>query len=195
MKLSKGFTIVELLIAMMILMFVMLGFLAGLLNYMRFSLDARMKGTMDKLVKDWSGYLESMPYNATAIANASSSFGSGTCDPTTNQCSFESIDSDGDGIPDFYDPYNGNNNSFWNNPTSTASWLWVSPTSSAGLPNPPPTNYTVAGRRQVYVGITVATLTQSGRETGKAFGITSWYFSPTNRQYKSESTLLIKRKP
>jgi type II secretory pathway pseudopilin PulG len=188
MRPSKGFTIIELLIAMLILMFVMISFLGGLLNYMRFSLDSRMKNTMDKAVKDWAGYLESYPYN---LLNVSSAFGSGWCDPTTNQCSFENIDSDGDGIPDFYDPYNGNNNNFWNNPTATASWLLTLPP----LASSPPLVYTVAGRRYVYTGITMATVTLAGKETGKAFGITAWYFSPVNRRYKYESTLLIKRKP
>lgn len=192
MKLSRGFTIIELLIAMLILMFVMIGFLGGLLNYMRFALDAKMKDVMDKAVKDWTGYLDSMPYNS-SLFNASSTFGNASCDPVTNQCSFENVDSDGDGIPDFYDPYNGNNNSFWNNPTNTANWMWISPPYS--ISGSPPTVYTVAGKRYVYTAVTMATLTASGKETGRAFGITSWYFSPVSRQYKYESSLLIKRKP
>ncbi len=75
---------------------------------------------MDRAVKNWVGYLESYPYE---LLNVSSAFGSGWCDPTTNRCSFENIDKDRDGIPDFYDPYNGNNNNFWNNPNAKASWL------------------------------------------------------------------------
>jgi len=189
---NRGFTLIELLVAMIILMIVMIGFLTGILNYIKYSLDTRMKGVMDKLVKDWSGYLDSVPYSS--FNSTSPSFGDATCDFSTNRCSFENTDSDGDNIPDFYDPYNGNNNSFKDNYTSTASWLYISPSNNPLGSSSPPTSYAMGGRR-VFVGITVANVVIGGREIGKAFGITSWYFSPMNGNYKYESTLLIKRKP
>jgi prepilin-type N-terminal cleavage/methylation domain-containing protein len=197
MKLNKGFSLIELLIAMLILMFVMMGFLAGLIKYIQFSMDARMKDLMDKAVKDWSGYLESLPYNA-SCSPVAYSFGNAVCDLTTNQCSFESRDNDGDGIPDFYDPYSGNNNSYYSNPLGTASWLWVGPTTVnlTCVSYIHPTTYTLVGRRSVYTAITVATITAAGgAEMGRAYGITAWYFSPIDRRYKYESSLLIKRKP
>jgi len=200
MKLNKGFSLIELLIAMLILMFVMMGFLAGLIKYIQFSMDARMKDLMDKAVKDWSGYLESLPYNASCSPVVPYSFGNAVCDLTTNQCSFESIDSDGDGIPDFYDPYSGNNNSYYSNPLSTASWLWVGPANLTCYVNTYTlvhySTYTLVGNRSVYTAITVATITAAGgAEMGRAYGITAWYFSPIDRRYKYESSLLIKRKP
>ena len=197
MKLNKGFSLIELLIAMLILIFVMMGFLAGLIKYIQFSMDARMKDLMDKAVKDWSGYLESIPYNA-SCSPVAYSFGSAVCDLTTNQCGFESRDNDGDGIPDFYDPYSGNNNSYYSNPLSTASWLWVGPATVnlTCVSYIHPTTYTLVGKRSVYTAITVATITAAGgAEMGRAYGITAWYFSPIDRRYKYESSLLIKRKP
>ncbi|SNZ12202.1 prepilin-type N-terminal cleavage/methylation domain-containing protein [Hydrogenobacter hydrogenophilus] len=197
MKPNKGFSLIELLIAMLILMFVMIGFLAGLIKYIQFSIDARMKDLMDKAVKDWSGYLESLPYNA-SCSPVGYSFGSAVCDLSTNQCSFENIDSDGDGIPDFYDPYSGNNNNYSSAPLSTASWLWVGPTIANLTCNnyPHPTTYSLVGNRRVYTALTVATITATGgAEMGRAYGITAWYFSPIDRRYKYESSLLIKRKP
>lgn len=198
MKLNKGFSLIELLIAMLILMFVMIGFLAGLIKYIQFSMDARMKDLMDKAVKDWSGFLDSLPYNASCLASPGYSFGSVVCNLTTSQCGFENRDSDGDGIPDFYDPYSGNNNNYSSVPLSTASWLWVGPT-TANLTCSSyihPTTYSLVGNRRVYTSLTVATITATGgTEMGRAYGITAWYFSPIDRRYKYESTLLIKRKP
>lgn len=195
---NKGFGLIELLIAMLILMFVMMGFLVGLIKYMQFSLDARMKGLMDKAVKDWSGYLESLPYNA-PCSPVGYSFGSASCDLTTNpiRCSFENANSDGDGIPDFYDPYSGDNNSYSDAPLSTAGWLWVGPTTASLTCSGSythPTTYTLAGR-SVYTAITVATLTSGGAQMGRAYGITAWYFSPIDGRYKYQSSILIKRKP
>ncbi len=197
MKLNKGFSLIELLIAMLILMFVMIGFLAGLIKYIQFSMDARMKDLMDKAVKDWSGYLESIPYNATC-SPVGYSFGSAVCDISTNQCSFENIDNDGDGIPDFYDPYSGNNNNYKSAPMSTASWLWVGPTVATltCISYTHLTKYSLVGNRTVYTALTVATITTAGGgEIGRAYGITAWYFSPINGRYKYESSLIIKRKP
>ncbi len=191
MKHSKGFTIIELLIAMLLLMFVMIGFLGSLLNYIKFSLDARMKDTASKAIRDWSGYLESLPYNATLISPSTYTWDNASCDLSGN-CTFEVTDSDGDGIPDFYDPYSGNNSSFSGSPTSTAGWLLISPTTVC---SPCPLRQYTLGRRRVYVGITIARLRPQGKETGKAFGITAWYFSPIDGRYKYASTTLIKGKP
>lgn len=202
---SKGFTIIELLIAMLFLMFVMIGFLRGVLTYIQFSLDARMKDTASKAIRDWSGYLESLPYNASLISpdpypNSSNNWGNASieCYDQNNCTSFkitaEDTNSDGDNISDFYDPYNGNNYSdyFKNHPLDTADWLLIGPNTPCN--SCPPTQYSI-GSRNIYTGITIARLIQQNNEIGKAFGITAWYFSPIDNRYKYVSTTLIKRKP
>lgn len=210
---SKGFTIIELLIAMLFLMFVMIGFLRGVSTYIQFSLDARMKDTASKAIRDWSGYLESLPYNASLISpdpypNSSNNWGNASieCYDQNNCTSFkitaEDTNSDGDNISDFYDPYNGNNYSdyFKNHPLDTADWLLIGPKPHPLCDDPniqyncPPRQYSI-GNRRIYVGITVARLIQKNNEIGKAFGITAWYFSPIDNRYKYVSTTLIKRKP
>lgn len=205
MKHSKGFTIIELLIAMLLIMFVMIGFLRGVLYYIQFSLDARMKDTVSKAIRNWSGYLESLPYNANLISpnpypNSLNNWDNSSieCYDQNNCASFkitaEDTNSDGDNISDFHDPYNGDNDSdyFKNHPLETADWLLIGPNTQCN--GCPPTQYRI-GNRRLFVGITIARMVQQNNEVGKAFGITAWYFSPIDGRYKYVSTTLIKRKP
>ncbi|MFN7065373.1 MAG: prepilin-type N-terminal cleavage/methylation domain-containing protein [Aquificaceae bacterium] len=195
---DKGFTLIELLVAMLFLMFVMIGFLRGILYYVQYSLDARMKDYASKSIRDWPGFIESLPYNHSLISpstypqpTSNAGWDNAFCNPSAS-CTFENSNADSDGIPDFYDPYNGNNDGFINNTLNTANWLLIKPNSACT--DCPPLRHSI-GNREVYVGVTLARLVQQNNEIGKAFGITAWYFSPIDRKYKYVSTTLIKRKP
>ncbi|MFN3946690.1 MAG: prepilin-type cleavage/methylation domain-containing protein [Aquificaceae bacterium] len=153
-----------------------------------------MKDYASRSIREWSGFLESLPYNHPLISPnpyPQPIWSNAFCDQSGN-CSFENLDTDADGIPDFYDPYSGNNNNFKNNPLNVANWLLLNPNSTCN--NCPPLQNSI-GNRRVYVGITVARLTQQNNEIGKAFGIVAWYYSPINESYKYVATTLIKRKP
>ncbi len=148
---KKGFTIIELLIAFVILFILMAGFLRGILLYMDYQINNGLKDRASEIALRMSSQIQTARFNPNAICDENNTnpflcdtgytypynWGFARCD--RGNCTFEVQDLDGDGIPDgirdsdsdgiadFYDPYDGQNGNFSANPINTARWLRIRP--------------------------------------------------------------------
>ncbi len=199
---NDGFTLVELLVAILLLFIIMVGFLKGILDYTLLSLRAQMKDEAMKIGKSISNYIESLPPDAPLFRPTAfiGNWNNAPCSGTS--CAFENRDSDSDGIPDFYDPYNGNNDSFKTTPLNTAGWLYVYPSGGGCLIRNNTTSSIPAGvrcvnrfkGRDIYLALTIARVAPPTGTTPEkvAVGIVVWYFDPWNGKYKDFRTLVIR---
>jgi type II secretory pathway pseudopilin PulG len=204
---KKGFTIIELLIAFVILFILMTGFLRGVLLYMEYQINSGLKDRASDIALRLSSQIQTAKFNPTASCDSSNTnpflcdagytypydWGSVRCDG--GNCTFEVQDSDNDGIADFYDPYNGQNGNFSATPTNTAGWLRIGPCNCAGnrcnccYADGTPINNAVCGERYrgrfVYAGTTLARLINpaTNSEVGRVAGVIVWYFD-TKGRYK-----------
>ena len=206
---KKGFTIIELLIAFVILFILMTGFLRGVLLYMDYQINSGLKDRASEIALKMSSKIQTAKLDANATsclaANSTNPFlcdagytypydwGSAQCDG--GNCTFEVQDSDGDGIADFYDPYDGQNENFGANPTNTAEWLRIRPCNCVGnicgccYADNTQINNAVCGERYkgrfIYAGTTLAKLINpaTNSEVGRVAGVIVWYFD-TKGRYK-----------
>jgi prepilin-type N-terminal cleavage/methylation domain len=205
---KKGFTIIELLIAFVILFILMAGFLRGILLYMDYQINNGLKDRASEIALKMSSQIQTARFNPTAICDENSTnpflcdtlyaypydWGSARCDG--GNCTFEEQDSDGDGIADFYDPYNGPNENFSATPINTAGWLRIRPCDPTGdryyccYADGTQTNATfTCGERYrgrfIYAGTTLARLINpaTNSEVGRVAGVIVWYFD-TKGRYK-----------
>jgi Tfp pilus assembly major pilin PilA len=208
---KKGFTIIELLIAFVILFILMAGFLRGILLYMEYQINNGLKDRASDIAFRMSSKIQTARFNPNASCDRNSTnpflcdagytypydWGSSRCDG--GNCTFEVQDSDGDGIADFYDPYDGQNENFGANPTNTAGWLRIKPCDCDGnicccyADNTQINNATfTCGERYkgrfIYAGTTLARLINpaTNLEVGRAAGVIVWYFD-TKGRYRSVS--------
>jgi type II secretory pathway pseudopilin PulG len=210
---KKGFTIIELLVAFVILFILMTGFLRGILLYMDYQINNGLKDRASEIALKMSSQIQTARFNPIAGCDENNTnpflcdagytypynWGSARCDG--GNCSFEVQDSDGDGIADFYDPYNLQNENFRNTPIDTAGWLRIGPCNCAG--NRCDCCYADSGRRInnatftcgeryrgrfVYAGTTLARLINpaTNLEVGRVAGVVIWYFD-TRGRYRSVS--------
>lgn len=221
---SAGYTLIELLVAFVLLLIILNGFMYGLALYLDYELRSRIKNEASRMLKDITGYLESISYDHTSALNVPAVFRGKKCvqiitDPgppptTENLCEFEYsdpytpkiLDKDSDKIPDFYDPYDGKNPGFKATPRNVAGWLTIYPSSSGNSCNLATVNFRcvrkVAGI-EIYAGVTVSQIVDyywdpSGsirsRELGRAFGVTVWYFEPKTDRFISVKSLVFKER-
>jgi len=208
---KKGFTMIELLVAFVILFILMTGFLRGILFYMEYQINNGLKDRANEIALKLSSQIQTARFNPTASCDRNNTnpflcdvgysyphnWDSARC--RGGNCTFEVRDSDGDGIADFYDPYNGQNRNFSATPTTTAIWLRIRPCNCAGnicgccyAGNPTPINNAVCGERYrgrfIYTGTTLARLTNpdADLEVGRVAGVIVWYFD-TKGRYRSVS--------
>ncbi len=209
---KKGFTIIELLIAFVILFILMAGFLKGILLYMDYQINNGLKNRASEIAVKMSSQIQTAEFNRNANCDGSNpnpflcdtgytypynNWGSARCD--RGNCTFEVQDSDGDGIADFYDPYNGPNENFRDTPINTAGWLRIRPCNCDGsrcgccyADNGRQINDAVCGEkyrgRFIYAGTTLARLINpaTGLEVGRVAGVVVWYFD-TKGRYRSVS--------
>jgi prepilin-type N-terminal cleavage/methylation domain len=209
---KKGFTIIELLVAFVILFILMTGFLRGILLYMDYQINNGLKNRASEIAFKMSSQIQTANLDANAtscLPNSTNPFlcdagytyphnwGSAQCN--SGNCTFEAQDSDGDGIADFYDPYNGQNENFSANPINTAGWLRIGPCNCdenrCGCCYADGTliNNAVCGERYrgrfVYAGTTLARLINpaTNLEVGRVAGVVVWYFD-TKGRYRYVST-------
>jgi type II secretory pathway pseudopilin PulG len=203
---KKGFTIIELLIAFVILFILMIGFLRGILFYMEYQINNGLKNRASEIALKMSSQIQTARFNPSAICDENNTnpflcdtlyaypynWGSARCDG--GNCTFEVRDSDGDGIADFYDPYNGQNGNFSATPTNTAGWLRIRPCNCVGsrcnccyADSGRQINNAVCGEmyrgRFIYAGTTLARLINpaTNLEVGKVAGVIVWYFDTKGR--------------
>jgi len=208
---KKGFTIIELLIAFVILSILMTGFLRGILLYVDYLINNGLKDRASEIAFKMSSQIQTAKLDANATSCLSNSTNPFLCDAgytypynwrsarcDSGNCTFEVQDSDGDGIVDFYDPYDGQNGNFNATPTNTAGWLRIRPCNCAGnrcdccyadsgtqINN---ATFTCGERykgRFIYAGTTLARLINpaTNSEVGKVAGVIVWYFD-TKGRYK-----------
>lgn len=232
---KKGFTLIELLVATILLLIVIVGFLRGLLFYIQYSVREQTKNRAVEIMREIASMVESMPYCDDGVADcrnpflraysgyAVSDWQNATCD-ITGQCSFENRDRDNDGLKDFREPYDGNNNASRSNPLSTANWLNIRPGGASFCKNNRNTSCTreeqcqgtgpcvigcvdrngnqiqglLCGElykgRWVYTGTTLARLVRYNVEVGKAVGVVVWHFDPSTGEYKGYATTVMRDK-
>jgi type II secretory pathway pseudopilin PulG len=212
LKNNKAFTIIEVLIAAFIIMIVTIGFLRGVLFFMQYSLANKMKDKASEYNLMVAKFYQTIDYSKIDYFQ----WQNATCDTTNSTCSFltdqtgSDVDSDRDRIPDFYDPYNGNNDTFNTNPLSTANWLSVKPNNDGtcdysnllqikSLTSKPnciisfKDNINIQKFR-IYSAITTAKIMNGPLESGIAIGVITWYFDPNTNKYKSVHTIVFKEK-
>jgi type II secretory pathway pseudopilin PulG len=206
LKNNKAFTIIEVLIAAFIIMIVTIGFLRGVLFFMQYSIANKMKDKASEYNLMVAKFYQTVDYSKIDYFQWQNE----TCDTTNSTCSFLQTDSDGDNIPDFYDPYNGNNDTFNTNQLSTADWLSVKPNNDGtcdysklpqinNLTSKPnciisfKDNINIQKFR-IYTGITTAKIMNGPLESGIAIGVITWYFDPNTNKYKSVHTIVFKEK-
>jgi len=153
---KKGFTIIELLVAFVILFILMTGFLRGILLYMEYQINNGLKDRASEIALKMSSQIQTARFNPiagcdenntnpflcdTLYAYPYNDWRSASCD--LGNCTFEVQDLDGDGIfevqdldgdgiADFYDPYEGPNENFSATPNDTAGWLRIRPCNCDG---------------------------------------------------------------
>ncbi len=212
---KKGFTIIELLVAFVILFILMTGFLRGILLYMDYQINNGLKDRASEIALRMSSQIQTARFNPTAGCDENNTnpflcdtlytyphnWGSARCDG--GNCTFEVQDSDDDGIADFYDPYNGPNENFSATPNDTAGWLRIGPCNCDGnrcdccYADGTQINNAVCGEsyrgRFVYAGTTLARLINpaTNSEVGRVAGVVVWYFD-TNGRYRSVSTPVMR---
>ncbi len=202
---NRGFTLIELTVAILIMMVIMLGLLKGVLEYSKFSTRAKMKDRATEIARTFSAELERMPYvrdgsGTPSIFYANNSFWNDvTC---ATSCSFENVNSDGDAVLDFYDPYNGAGNV--STPLDNLNNLRLSPggdvagtTCSCSGNNCPSSlpvcTYEGFSDRRIYAGVNISRIIDdSGRETGKAASVIVWYFEPFTDKLQQINTIIFK---
>jgi type II secretory pathway pseudopilin PulG len=208
LKNNKAFTIIEVLIAAFIIMIVTIGFLRGVLFFMQYSLANKMKDKATEYNLMVAKFYQTVDYSK--INYFPTQWQNATCDTTNSICTFLQTDSDGDKIPDFYDPYDGNNDTFKTNPLSTANWLSVKPNNNGTCEysNLPQINNLASKpnciisfkdniniqKFRIYTGITTARIMNGPLESGIAIGVITWYFDPNSNKYKSVHTIVFKEK-
>jgi len=213
---KKGFTIIELLVAFVILFILMAGFLRGILLYMEYQINNGLKDRASEIALRMSSQIQTARFNPIAGCDENNTnpflcdtlyayphnWGSARCDG--GNCTFEVQDSDGDGIADFYDPYNGQNGNFSATPTNTAEWLRIKPCDLTGdryyccYADDTRINATfTCGERYrgrfIYAGTTLARLVNpaTNLEVGRVAGVVVWYFD-TKGRYRFVSTPVMR---
>jgi len=192
----------------------------GLAVYLDYELKTRVKNEASRMLKDITGYLEGISYDFSLQFAVPSTFDGKKCvlvtDPgpppkDVNLCEFEYsdpinfviLDNDSDGIPDFFDPYNGDNKTFLANPRTVAPWLSIYPsttgnacTVSVAGTGTGTVNFDCVRRvagKDLYAGVTVSRIVDDyGRELGRAFGVIVWYFEPRTDKYISMKSIVFK---
>jgi type II secretory pathway pseudopilin PulG len=202
---KKGFTIIELLVAFVILFILMAGFLRGILLYMDYQINNGLKNKASEIALRMSSQIQTARFNPNAGCDENNTnpflcdtlyaypynWRSARCNG--GNCTFEVQDSDGDGIADFYDPYNGQNGNFSATPTDTAGRLRIKPCNCDAnrcgccYADDTPINNAVCGERYrgrfIYAGTTLARLINpaTNSEVGRVAGVIVWYFDTKGR--------------
>ncbi|MDW7973219.1 MAG: prepilin-type N-terminal cleavage/methylation domain-containing protein [Thermodesulfovibrio sp.] len=209
---NRGFSLIELLIALLIILIASLGVIKGILEYEKFSIRGKMKAQATQILEQTVSEIAKYPYpgeNAQSILHPYywiNQICNEDCTGITNCCSFENIDADDDGIPDFYDPYTGTPdlaNPFSNlnpylrlKPSSTAAGSMCS-CSGINCPNSglPDCVYQSYARRNIYVAVNVAEIISPDTPSlkkGRYASVIVWYFEPFTDKLQQMSAVVFK---
>lgn len=202
---NRGFTLIELLIAMIIVLFVMLGLLKGILEYNKFSIRAKMKDRATEIARQFTSYVESLPYPADGSGISSILYANNSSWNNVNNvicptsCGFFETETDfySIGSPTSSNPIGGLSSQLRLYPSADTAGARCScrgdncPSSS----DLPVCTYEGFSGKRIYVAVNVArTVDDYGRETGKAASVMAWYFEPFTNAFKQMTTVVIKEK-
>lgn len=186
---------------MIIVLFVMLGLLKGILEYEKFTTRAKMKDKATEIAKQFSSYIESLPYaidgsGAESILYANNSaWNNVQCSSTS--CSFFETSSDfySIGSPTLANPVGNLSSNLRLYPSADTVNAQCNCNGNDCPQTLPVCTYEGFSGRKIYVAVNVARLVDDyGRETGKAASVMLWYFEPFTNEFKQMTTLVIKEK-
>lgn len=198
---NKGFTLIELLIALIITLIVMLGLLKGILEYNKFSIRAKMKDRATEIARQFTAYIESLPYasdgsgiQSILYANNSSwnnvQCSATSCDFFETETEFYNI-----GSPALTNPIDGLFSNLRLYPSSNTVNSVCSCRGSNCPSTLPVCTYEGFSGKRIYVATNVARVVDDyGRETGKAASVMVWYFEPFTNKYQQMISLVMKEK-
>jgi len=198
---NKGFTLIELIVAMLIVLIVMLGFLKGVLEYNKFSIRAKMKDRATEIAQHMTNYIESLPYVSEDSGTQSilyannSSWESIQCSSTN--CSFfqDEVDFYSPGTPTVTNPLGSLSSNLRLYPSADTVNALCSCRGSYCPTDLPICTYEGFSDRRIYSAINIARLTDDyGREAGKSALVMVWYFEPFTNDYKIITAIVIKEK-
>ena len=186
---NNGFSMIELLIAMIIIIIVMLGLLKGILEYEKFATRAKMKDKATEIAKQMSAYIESLPYvadgsgiNSILYANNSewNNITCGiSCNPDLTNPAFYSV-----GSPNPSNPFSGISSNLRLFPVSGS---FTCGCRGSNCPTTlPPCLYPGFAKKDIYLGVNIARLVseEGGLELGKAVFVLVWYFEPYTNKFQ-----------
>lgn len=184
-KNNSGFTLLELLIAMIIVSVALLGLLRGIVEYNKFAIRAKMKDRATEIAKNFASYIESLPYvedgNGPSILYANNSnWRNITCDSTSCDIITDENFYSTDNLRLYPDSRNADMQCLCRGPNC--------PT------NLPVCIYEGFSNKRVYAGINVARIVESGSEVGKVVSVIVWYTEPFTNKEQKISTVIIKEK-
>lgn len=195
---NKGFSLLELLIAMVIIIVVMLGLLKGILEYEKFTTRVKMKDKATEITKQMVAYIESLPYVADDSGISSVLYANNTSWQNivcTTTCSFFETDTVfySVGSPTPANPIAGLSSTLRLYPSSGSNTC--SCRGSNCPTNLPLCTYEGFSNKKIYVGVNIARLTNNqGNEIGKTASVLVWYFEPFTNKYQQILNLVIKEK-
>lgn len=206
---EKGFTLIELLIATLIMLIVSLGILRGIFEYEKFSIRGKIKNLSTQILEQMTTEIAKTPYPANNQQSLlysttwTNSKCDNNCENKTNCCDFENDDSDGDGLPDFYDPYSGEGDLLHplsglssdlrlypssDTPDSKCSCVGSNCPSTNDLPSCTFKGYS---GRNIYVAVNVADVKDP---EVKAASVIVWYFEPFTNKFQHISSVVFRSK-
>jgi hypothetical protein len=186
---------------MIIVIIVMLGLLKGILEYEKFTTRAKMKDKASDIARQFSSYIESLPYvddvkiySTPSILYANnSSWNNVTCSSTS--CSFFETQTDfySIGSPTLSNPIDGLSSNLRLYPSADEVNATCSCTGGNCPAKLPVCTYQGYSGRKIYSAVNVARIVDDfGRETGKAASVMVWYFEPFTNNLKQITTVVIK---
>lgn len=194
---ENGFTLLELLIAMIIMSIALIGLLRGIIEYNKFTIQAKMKDRATEVLKSLTGYIEALPYvqdgsgvDSILYAN-NENWKNTTCDH--NSCTIvESEEFYNIGTLNYSNPVDGISENLRLYPETDQ----ITPTCACrGERCPsslPPCVYEGVAGKRIYAGVNVARVVISGKEQGKIAAVIVWYFEPFTNKYQQLSSVVIK---
>lgn len=196
---NSGFTILELLIAMIIVSIAIIGLLRGISEYNKFAIRAKMKDRAVEVLRNITGYIESLPYaedgsdiDSILYAN-NDTWKSVTCDHASCNIlqdeEFYNV-----GLLNYTNPVEGISENLRLYPDTEQ----ITPNCACrGVHCPsslPACVYEGFAGKRIYAGVNIARIVTSGSEQGKIAAVIVWYFEPFTNRYQQFSSVVIKER-
>lgn len=196
---NSGFTILELLIAMIIVSIALIGLLRGIIEYNKFTTKAKMKDRAVEVLRTITGYIESLPYaedgsgrDSILYAN-NDSWKNVTCDHTS--CNIlQDEDFYNLGLLNYTNPVEGISENLRLYPETDEITPSCACRGNHCPANRPACVYEGFAGKRIYAGVNIARIVTTGSEQGKIAAVIVWYFEPFTNRYQQFSSVVIKER-